>query len=73
MLEACCRKRGGKGNRIMRIVRTSDRAFEREFKRIVNRGKSFDPAFEKKVIEQTGEFVIWRDERGITRRDRRDG
>jgi len=55
MLEACCRKRGGKGNRIMRIVRTSDRAFEREFKRIVNRGKSFDPAFEKKV------FAILRD------------
>ena len=34
----------------MKIVRTSDKGFEREFKRIVNRGKSFDPAFEKKVV-----------------------
>jgi len=33
----------------MKIVRTSDKGFEKEFKRIVNRGKSFDPAFEKKV------------------------
>ncbi len=31
------------------------------------------PAFEKKVIEQTEEFILWRDERGITKRDRRDG
>ena len=31
------------------------------------------PAFEHKVIEQTEEFIIVRDERGITKRDRRDG
>jgi hypothetical protein len=31
------------------------------------------PAFEKKIIEQTEDFIIWRDERGITKRDRRDG
>ena len=34
----------------MKIIRTSDKGFEREFKRIVNRGKSFDPAFEKNVL-----------------------
>ena len=39
----------------MKIVRTADKSFEREFKRIVNRGKSFDPVFEKKV------FAILRD------------
>ncbi len=31
------------------------------------------PAFQHKVIEQTEEFIIVRDERGITKRDRRDG
>ena len=31
------------------------------------------PAFEKKVIEETQDFITWRDERGITKRDRRDG
>jgi len=34
----------------MKIIRTLDKGFEREFKRIVNRGKSFDPAFEKNVL-----------------------
>jgi len=33
----------------MKIVRTSDEGFEKEFKRIISRGKSFDPGFEKKV------------------------
>jgi histidinol dehydrogenase len=49
----------------MKIVRTSDKGFEREFKRIVNRGKSFDPAFEKKVfailqaVEKRGDRALF--------------
>ena len=49
----------------MRIVRTSDKGFEREFKRIVNRGKSFDAAFEKKVfailqaVEKRGDRALF--------------
>jgi len=31
------------------------------------------PAFERRVLEENDRFVIWRDERGITKRDRRDG
>jgi uroporphyrinogen decarboxylase len=31
------------------------------------------PAFEKVVLSQDDHFTVWRDERGITRRDRRDG
>ena len=49
----------------MKIVRTSDKGFEKEFKRIVNRGKSFDPAFEKKVsaillgVERRGDRALF--------------
>jgi histidinol dehydrogenase len=49
----------------MRIVRTSDKGFDREFKLIVNRGKSFDPAFEKKVaailqaVEKRGDSALF--------------
>jgi len=49
----------------MKIVRTSDKGFEREFKRIVNRGKSFDPAFERKVaailqdVEKRGDKALF--------------
>jgi len=49
----------------MRIVRTSDRDFEREFKRITGRRKSFDPAFEKKVfailqdVEKRGDRALF--------------
>ena len=49
----------------MKIVRTSDKGFEKEFKRIVNRGKSFDPAFEKKVsaillgVEKRGDRALF--------------
>ena len=49
----------------MKIVRTSDKGFEKEFKRIVNRGKSFDPAFEKKVsailqdVEKKGDRALF--------------
>ena len=49
----------------MKIVRTSDKGFDREFKRIVNRGKSFDPAFEKKVsailqaVEKRGDRALF--------------
>lgn len=31
------------------------------------------PAFERVVLEETDEFITWRDEKGITKRDRRDG
>jgi len=31
------------------------------------------PPFEHQVLEENENFVVWRDERGITRRDRRDG
>jgi uroporphyrinogen decarboxylase len=31
------------------------------------------PAFERKVLEENDRFIIWQDERGITKRDRRDG
>ena len=31
------------------------------------------PAFERRVLEENEEFIIWRDERGITKRDRRNG
>jgi hypothetical protein len=31
------------------------------------------PAYERKVLQQTEEFIVVRDERGITKRDRRDG
>jgi uroporphyrinogen decarboxylase len=31
------------------------------------------PAFDKKILEETQDFITWRDERGITKRDRRDG
>ncbi len=49
----------------MKIVRTADRGFEKEFKRIVDRGKSFDPAFEKKVsaillgVERRGDRALF--------------
>jgi histidinol dehydrogenase len=49
----------------MKIVRTSDKGFEKEFKRIVNRGKSFDAAFEKKVsaillgVEKRGDRALF--------------
>ncbi len=49
----------------MKIIRTSDKGFEKEFKRIVNRGKSFDPAFEKKVsailqdVEKRGDRALF--------------
>jgi histidinol dehydrogenase len=49
----------------MRITRTSEKGFEREFKRIVNRGKSFDPAVEKKVsailqdVEKRGDRALF--------------
>jgi histidinol dehydrogenase len=49
----------------MKIVRTSDKGFEREFRRIVSRGKSFDPAFEKKVsailqaVEKKGDRALF--------------
>ncbi len=49
----------------MKIVRTSDKGFEKEFKRIVDRGKSFDPAFEKKVsailqgVERRGDRALF--------------
>jgi len=49
----------------MKIVRTSDKGFDREFKRIVNRGKSFDPVFEKKVasilqdVEKRGDRALF--------------
>ena len=49
----------------MKIVRTSDKGFEKEFKRIVDRGKSFDPAFEKKVsailqdVEKRGDRALF--------------
>jgi len=54
----------------MKIVRTSDKGFEKEFKRIVNRGKSFAPAFEKKVsailrdVEKRGDRALF----GYTKR-----
>ena len=54
----------------MKIVRTSDKGFEKEFKRIVDRGKSFDPAFEKKVsailreVEKRGDRALF----GYTKR-----
>jgi histidinol dehydrogenase len=54
----------------MKIVRTSDKGFEKEFKRIVGRGKSFDPAFEKKVaailrdVEKGGDRALF----GYTKR-----
>jgi histidinol dehydrogenase len=49
----------------MKIVRTLDKGFEREFRRIVSRGKSFDPAFEKKVsailqaVEKKGDRALF--------------
>ena len=49
----------------MKIVRTSDKGFEKEFKRIVDRGKSFDPTFEKKVsaillgVEKRGDRALF--------------
>ena len=49
----------------MKIVKTSDKGFEKEFKRIVDRGKSFDPAFEKKVsailqgVERRGDRALF--------------
>jgi len=49
----------------MKIVRTSDKGFEKEFRRIVNRGKSFDPEFEKKVsailrdVEKRGDRALF--------------
>jgi histidinol dehydrogenase len=49
----------------MKIIRTSDKGFEKEFKRIVSRGKSFDPAFEKKVsaillgVEKRGDRALF--------------
>jgi len=49
----------------MKIVRTSDKGFEKEFRRIVNRGKSFDPTFEKKVsaillgVEKRGDRALF--------------
>ncbi len=54
----------------MKIIRTADKGFEKEFKRIVNRGKSFDPAFEKKVsailqdVEKRGDRALF----GYTKR-----
>lgn len=54
----------------MKIVRISDKGFEKEFKRIVNRGKSFDPAFEKRVsailqdVEKRGDRALF----GYTKR-----
>lgn len=54
----------------MKIIKTSDKGFEREFKRIVDRGKSFDPAFEKKVsailqdVEKRGDRALF----GYTKR-----
>ena len=54
----------------MKIIRTSDKGFEKEFKRIVNRGKSFDPAFEKRVsailqdVEKRGDSALF----GYTKR-----
>ncbi len=54
----------------MKIVRTSDKGFEKQFKRIVSRGKSFDPAFEKKVsailqdVEKRGDKALF----GYTKR-----
>jgi len=49
----------------MKIVRTSDKGFEKEFKRIISRGKSFDTAFEKKVsailmdVEKRGDKALF--------------
>jgi histidinol dehydrogenase len=49
----------------MKIVRTADKGFEKEFKRIINRGKSFDPAFEKRVsailrdVEKRGDRALF--------------
>jgi histidinol dehydrogenase len=49
----------------MRITRTSDKGFEKEFQRIVSRGKSFDAAFEKKVsaillgVERRGDRALF--------------
>jgi histidinol dehydrogenase len=49
----------------MKIVKTSDKGFEKEFKRIVSRGKSFDPRFEKKVsailqdVENRGDRALF--------------
>jgi histidinol dehydrogenase len=49
----------------MKIVRTSDKGFEKEFRRISNRGKSFDPVFEKKVfsilqdVEKRGDKALF--------------
>jgi histidinol dehydrogenase len=49
----------------MKIIKTSDKGFEKEFKRIVNRGKSFDPDFEKKVsailrdVEKRGDRALF--------------
>lgn len=49
----------------MKIVKTSDKGFEKEFKRIVSRGKSFDPSFEKKVsaillgVERRGDRALF--------------
>jgi histidinol dehydrogenase len=54
----------------MKIIRTAEKGFEKEFKRIVNRGKSFDPAFEKKVsailrdVEKRGDRALF----GYTKR-----
>ena len=54
----------------MKIIRTADKGFEKEFKRIVNRGKSFDPAFEKRVsailqdVEKRGDRALF----GYTKR-----
>ncbi|MHB9110173.1 MAG: uroporphyrinogen decarboxylase family protein [Armatimonadota bacterium] len=31
------------------------------------------PAFERQVLEENDEFIVWRNELGITKRDRRDG
>ena len=63
------RESQGKGLR-MKIIKTSDKGFEKEFKRIVNRGKSFDPAFEKRVsailrdVEKRGDRALF----GYTKR-----
>jgi histidinol dehydrogenase len=49
----------------MKIISTSENRFDREFKRIVERGKSFDPAFEKKVsailrdVEKRGDKALF--------------
>jgi histidinol dehydrogenase len=54
----------------MKIIKIADKGFEKEFKRIVNRGKSFDPAFEKKVsailqdVEKRGDRALF----GYTKR-----